>query len=74
MKKLFILLPLLGLVACGSPAEVKVEETKKPETSCVVKYENGALSMFDPKSGIEVIEGVSFETAEEVTASVGLCD
>lgn len=74
MKKLFILLPLLGLVACGSPAEVKVEEPKEPETSCVVKYEDGALSMFNPVAGIEVIEDVSPETAEEVTASVGLCD
>ena len=72
MKKILFLIPLLLLTACGGGKVVEL----KPDSReiCVAKYEGTTLTMFIPGSGVEDIEDVSLETAEEVTASVGLCN
>lgn len=72
MKLVLALFVLATLAACGAP-KVAIE----PEDSdkiCVVKYEGSTLSMYAPTIGVEDIEDVSLEVAEEVTALVGLCD
>ena len=71
MKRFLIPIIPLALVACGAP-EV-VTEPDSGDEICVVKYEGDTLSMYAPTIGVEDIEGVSLEVAEEVTALVGLC-
>jgi len=72
MKPVLVLLALLMLAACEAP-EVVINP-KGGDKVCVVKYESATLSMYAPTIGVEDIEDVSLEVAEEVTALVGLCN
>ena len=62
------------LTACGGGEVAVVDPEPATDVTCVTKYEGTTLSIYTPGFGIEDIEDVSPETAEEVTATVGLCN